>query len=301
MLNGLHILLTYTCLYECDHCFLYCGPGSQGTFPLDRLRTLLGEARAVGSVDWIYFEGGEPFLHYPLLLEGVREAKRLGFRVGIVTNAYWCENGPDAGLWMKPLADLRVDDFSISTDAFHGNDEPGSPARMAAAAAAGLGLPADVIRIEGPQASPAGTDGGRGAPVVGGAVRFCGRAVETLTEGLPRKPLDQFRECPYEDLRTPQRVHVDPFGNVHVCQGISAGNVFEVPLPTLLSEYDADAHPICGPLSRGGPLLLAREHGVTCPDAVDACHACFLLRLSLLDRFPDALAPRQVYGVEEQG
>jgi MoaA/NifB/PqqE/SkfB family radical SAM enzyme len=29
-MNGIHFLLTYTCNFECDHCFLYCGPKSQG-------------------------------------------------------------------------------------------------------------------------------------------------------------------------------------------------------------------------------------------------------------------------------
>lgn len=26
MLTGVHLLLTYTCNFACDHCFLYCGP-----------------------------------------------------------------------------------------------------------------------------------------------------------------------------------------------------------------------------------------------------------------------------------
>lgn len=34
MLTGIHILLTYTCTRECDHCFLHCGPKQEGTFTL---------------------------------------------------------------------------------------------------------------------------------------------------------------------------------------------------------------------------------------------------------------------------
>jgi len=26
MIKEVHFLLTYTCNFECDHCFLYCGP-----------------------------------------------------------------------------------------------------------------------------------------------------------------------------------------------------------------------------------------------------------------------------------
>ena len=29
-----HFLLTYQCLYECDHCFLYCGSQADGTITL---------------------------------------------------------------------------------------------------------------------------------------------------------------------------------------------------------------------------------------------------------------------------
>ena len=28
MLTGIHFLLTYTSLFECDHCFLHCGPAA---------------------------------------------------------------------------------------------------------------------------------------------------------------------------------------------------------------------------------------------------------------------------------
>ena len=30
MLTGIHFILTYTCNFECDHCFLYCSPKSKG-------------------------------------------------------------------------------------------------------------------------------------------------------------------------------------------------------------------------------------------------------------------------------
>ena len=81
MLNGIHFLLTYKCNYECDHCFLYCGPHSEGTFTLEQIRTVLDEAVKIGTVEWIYFEGGEPFLFYPLMLEGLKIAY-VGFETG---------------------------------------------------------------------------------------------------------------------------------------------------------------------------------------------------------------------------
>ena len=74
MLTGLHFLLTYMCNSECDHCFVYSSPYAQGTFTLDQIRKLLDEATKIGTIEWIYFEGGEPFLFYPIMLEGIKMA-----------------------------------------------------------------------------------------------------------------------------------------------------------------------------------------------------------------------------------
>jgi hypothetical protein len=92
-------------------------------------------------------------------------------------------------------------------------------------------------------------------------------------------------------------VHVDPFGYIHICQGISIGNCWEKPLSTIIKDYHPDQHPICGPLNWNGPAGLINELGVIPQEAyVDECHACFLIRRGLLDTYPDLLAPRQVYG-----
>jgi hypothetical protein len=47
---------------------------------------------------------------------------------------------------------------------------------------------------------------------------YRGRAAEKLLEEASRKAWNQFKECPYEDLVSPERVHVDPLGYVHICQ-----------------------------------------------------------------------------------
>ncbi len=65
MLTGIHFLLTYTCNFECDHCLLYCSPRSEGTFAVDKVEAVLDEARRLGTVEWIFYEGGEPFLYLP--------------------------------------------------------------------------------------------------------------------------------------------------------------------------------------------------------------------------------------------
>ncbi len=302
MLTGIHILLTYKCTFECDHCFLYSGPFAEGTMTLPQIRRVLDESRKIGSVKWIYFEGGEPFLFYPLMLEGVRLARNMGFQVGVVTNAYGATSEEDAELWLRPLYELGIDYLSISDDLFHNGEEEDSPGKKALAAARKLGIPTSPICIQKPfvEAMP-GQGQDKGNPVIGGGAMFKGRAVEKLTAGLPLRPWHELTQCPHEDLQSPSRVHVDPYGHVHVCQGLSMGNMWQLPLSMLALEYKADSHPICDALVRGGPALLARQYDVNHEEGyIDECHFCYLVRRALVDRFPEYLVPRQVYGLKEK-
>ncbi|TKJ30103.1 MAG: hypothetical protein CEE40_06120 [Chloroflexi bacterium B3_Chlor] len=299
MLTGIHFLLTYACNSECDHCFLYCGPNSEGTFTSSQLRDVLAEAARIGTVDMAYFEGGEPFLFYPLMVEGIRIAREMGFATGVVTNSYWATTEEDAELWLGPLVELELSDLSVSDDAFHHGDVEDTPAKRALAAATRLGMPSDSICIEEPMVETGiEKDQDKGAPVIGGGAMFRGRAVEKLAEGLPTRPWEELTQCPYEDLRDPGRVHLDPYGHVHLCQGLSMGNMWETPLSALIQNYDPDLHAICRPLLEGGPALLAKQYDVKHQDQyIDECHLCYLVRLALIDRFPQYLAPRQVYGL----
>ena len=231
---------------------------------------------------------GPPLLALSL---GLGMAACEGNPVGTVRDA----TVEDAMCWLGPLAELGAADVSVSDDVYHHGRVELSPAQIAQRAAQELGMPVGAICIQEPTARPKETQT-PGEPIVGGGVRFRGRAVE-MTEDLPTVPWDAFTTCPYEDLRSPSRVHPDPYGNIHVCQGISMGNMWETPLSELVPSYDPDSHPIIGPLLRGGPVALAEEYGIGHEDGyVDACHFCYLTRLALLDRFPEVLAPRQVYG-----
>ena len=299
-LTGVHLLLTYKCNSQCDHCFVYSGPDAEGTLTLPQVRQVLDECRKVGTVERIYFEGGEPFLFYPSMLEGARLARDMGFSVGVVTNAYWAISEVDAEVWLRPLAELGVADLSISDDSFHYGEEQDSPAKLALSVARSLGMQTSSICIAKPfvEAAP-GQGQDRGKPVVGGGALFKGRAAEKLTEGLPRRSWQELTECPHEDLKSPSRVHIDRYGHVHVCQGLSIGNIWQRPLSVLVAEYRAESHPVCGPLVKGGPALLARQYEVEHEsDYVDECHFCYLVRRALIDRFPEYLAPRQIYGLE---
>ncbi|MBN2240249.1 MAG: radical SAM protein [Dehalococcoidales bacterium] len=298
MLTGLHFLLTYRCSSECDHCFLHCSPRSQGTFTLGQIKSVLEEAKKIGTITQIYFEGGEPFLYYPLMLEGIRLARNAGFDIGIVTNTYFATEDEDIELWLKPLKELGISDLSLSNDRFHYENPDDNSAIRTHRIAGQLGLPVGEISIEEPSVSE-NEYGEKGEPIIGGGTMLRGRAADKLVAGLPVQNWEGLTACEHEELVHPSRVHLDSYGNVQICQGISMGNMWKTPLSEIAASYDAASHPICGPLVRGGPAQLARKYNIEHDEEyVDACHFCYSLRKSMLDRFPEYLAPPQVYGFE---
>ena len=295
-LSGLHLLLTYQCTFECDHCFVWGSPWQHGVMTLENIRRILREAQDLGTIESIYFEGGEPFLYYAVLLEGARLAKNAGFQVGIVSNSYWATSVEDAIEWLKPFAGL-IGDLSVSSDLYHYDELLSRQAQNARATADRLGIPIGTICIAQPEATTAATTIGQ-LPEDESAVMYRGRAAEKLAARASQQSWRQFTACPHEDLREPGRVHVDPFGNLHLCQGIVIGNLFHTPLKEICERYDPDAHPITGPLLRGGPIELAQRYNLPHRETyADACHFCYEARSALRPRLAEALAPEQMYGV----
>ena len=297
-LLSLHLLLTYQCNLECDHCFAWGSPWQRGTMVLRDVRCILQQARDLGTVERIYFEGGEPFLYYAVLAKGVQEAASMGFQVGVLSDAYWATDLEDALEWLRPFAGL-IQDLSISSDLYHSSEGLSQQAKNANAAAEQLGIPVGVISIAQPEATNAASAVGQ-LPVGEAAVMYRGRAAEKLAARAARLSWEQFNECPHEDLREPGRLHVDPFGNLHVCQGISVGNLFRTPLREICETYDPHSHPITGPLLRGGPAELVRHYELAHQEGyADACHLCCETCRALRERFPGILVPDQMYGVVE--
>jgi hypothetical protein len=295
-LSGLHLLMTYECNYECDHCFVWGGPAQSGTMTEETVEHILRQAGELDTIEWIYFEGGEPFLHYQLLRSGVRLARERGFKVGIVTNAYWATTDAEAMEWLQPFAGV-VEDLAISDDAYHGSKEGLRNTHIARQAAEHLGIPVYFISVAGPEAADVQAVSGQ-IPAGESAVLYRGRAAATLASRVPPKPWKQFTECPWEELRHPERVHVDACGNLHICQGISIGNLLERPLTEIMRDYDPDTHPIVGPLLDGGPAELVSRYELPHEQGyADACHLCYISRCMLRDRFPDVLTPDQMYGI----
>lgn len=186
ILTGLHVLLTYQCTLECEHCFVWGSPQQTGTLTLDRIETILRRAQDLGTIDWIYFEGGEPFLYYPVLLRATETAATLGFQVGMVSNGYWATSYDDALEWLRPFAGF-LQDLSISSDLYHGDSGLSQQAANAQRAAQQLGIPVGIITIAQPEEKDCGAAVGQ-LPIGQSAVMYRGRAAEKLTHRASRRP-----------------------------------------------------------------------------------------------------------------
>jgi MoaA/NifB/PqqE/SkfB family radical SAM enzyme len=295
-ITGLHLIMTYQCTFECDHCFVWGSPRQSGVMTLQNIRSILAQGQELGTVESVYFEGGEPFLYYPVLVQGVREAAQMGFGVGVVSNAYWATSVEDAIEWLKPMSRL-IQDLSVSSDLFHYDEAISQQSRNAAAAAELLGIPLGTISIALPQ-SLEHTDAIGQIPTGEEAtLMYRGRAAVNLASKAQPQAWEMLVRCPYEDLRDPGRLHVDPLGYLHICQGITIGNLFEEPLEQIVTRYDPEAHPICGSLLSGGPAEMVRRYDLAHRAVyADACHLCYESRIALRTRYPNILAPDQMYG-----
>jgi hypothetical protein len=263
---------------------------------LDDINEILDQAEETGTVRSVYFEGGEPFLFYAVMLAGVRMAHERGFTAGIVTNSYWANSERDALEWLRPFKGM-ISDLSVSSDLFHFDELMSAQAKNAQAAAKELGIPIGVISIAQPEAEDAPSASGQ-LPTGDSQVMCRGRASSTLVDKFAYSSWDQFDECPFEDLRDPGRVHIDPLGHLHICQGISLGSLFQQPINDICANYDPDTHAITGPLLAGGPAELVQRYDLDLRESyADACHLCYLAREALRERFPDILTPDQMYGV----
>ena len=298
-LTGLHFLLSYQCTFECDHCFVWGSPWQSGTMTLALIDLALEQAREAGTIDWIYFEGGEPFLYYPVMLKGIAKAREMGLHIGIVTNSYWATAEEDALEWLRPLAG-QVEDLSISSDLFHYEDNTSQQTRNASQAAEKLGIPIGVISIAQPCEAVEGHPTGQ-LPSGTSRVMYRGRAAEKLIQDATLQPWSQFTECPEEDLVEPGRVHLDPLGYLHICQGITIGNIYQSTLKEVCAAYNPYSHPILGALLAGGPAELVRRYDLPHQEGyADACHLCYQSRRLLRSQFASLLTPDQMYGVNIQ-
>ncbi|MEM3789022.1 MAG: hypothetical protein QXN95_04050 [Candidatus Bathyarchaeia archaeon] len=79
---------------------------------------------------------------------------------------------------------------------------------------------------------------------------------------------------------------MDPFGFVHVCQGISIGNTWQKPFSKIIEEYNPYENAVLEPLIRGGPVALVEKFGLPHNEVyAEACHLCYAMRLLQRDKY----------------
>ena len=294
-LEGIHFLVTYRCTYACDHCFVWGSPDAEGTMTLAQLTSAIDQAVACG-VETVYFEGGEPTLAYPIVLAAAAHARRRGLEWGMVSNCYWATSVEDAKVWLAPFVDLGISDLSLSSYAYFVEDADEDRLRNAALAAQELGLPMAVLEV-GAAACLDVPGLCLGEDV--GEIMCKGRAAVELAPGRADRPPETLVTCPFEDFAEPGRAHLGCDGELQICQGISAGNVFADGLAAVLESYDPARRPVIAEIAAGGPWALAQAYGheLLCTLYADECHLCYEVRSVLRERFPKVLAPAQCYGL----
>jgi len=296
-LKGVHFLLTYRCDLECDHCFVWGSPKARGVFTIKQVKHILTEAKKLGTVNSVSIEGGEPFLYYPIMVKTVKEAVNLGFHVEILSNCYWATCPEDAIEWLLPIAKAKDVELSLSSDLYHGENWEIEEVRNAVKAAKSLNVKVGVVSVKYPDAETPCSSEIEGAKIGIWELMCRGRASSKLMNKMSKKPWCEFTKCPYENFIEQKRVHIDPLGYIHVCQGISIGNAWQKPFSKIIEEYEPYENPILESLIRGGPKLLVEKFSLQHDEFyADACHLCYKARLLLRKRFPDVLVPDQMYG-----
>jgi hypothetical protein len=294
-LEGIHFLVTYRCTYACDHCFVWGSPDAEGTMTLAQLTSAIDQAAACG-VESVYFEGGEPTLAYPIVLAAAAHARRRGLEWGMVSNCFWATSVEDAKAWLAPFVDLGISDLSLSSYAYFVEDADEDHLRNAVLAAQELGLPMAILEV-GAAACLDVPGLCLGEDV--GEIMCKGRAAVELAPGRAVRPPETLVTCPFEDFAAPGRAHLGCDGELQICQGISAGNVFADGLAAVLEGYDPARRPVIAEIMAGGPWALAQayEHTPRRELYADECHLCYEVRSALRMRFPEVLTPPQCYGL----
>lgn len=306
-LEGIHFLVTYRCTYACDHCFVWGSPDAEGTMTLAQLIGVIDQGAELGLAD-VYFEGGEPALAYPIVLAAAKHARERGLDVGLVSNCFWATTVADARVWLAPFADLGLADLSLSSYACFVEDADEERLRNAVLAARELDIPVSVLEVGAP--ADIGVPGACSGDV--GEVMHKGRAAVALAPARATRPPETLVTCPFEDFADPGRAHVGPDGELQLCQGISAGNVFtggDGPAPRpdglrrVLDAYDPHARPVVREILAGGPWALAQAMGQAPARSryADECHLCYEVRAALrgAGRHPGVVAPGQCYAENE--
>ena len=116
-INGLCLVLTDKCNAACGVCCFSCSPEKGRVMDAHLMDNVIDQASQIDGLKYIGFSGGEPFLYYDLLREGLSRAKAKGFATSVATNGFWGA-WPDDEL-VQRLQALKVDHIFLSSDFYH--------------------------------------------------------------------------------------------------------------------------------------------------------------------------------------
>lgn len=319
----LGIILTYRCHSNCRHCLYNCGSGWEKEPMSEKtLLAALETAAAWNPPPQVHLTGGEPFLHFDLLLKGARIGADLGLSCYVETNASWCTDGDDALERFSALRNAGLDAVLISCSPFHAERIP--PLRTVTAAQAALEVfgaqrviiyqPGylDIIQRFGlerpiPLSSyeqEFGTDVTRRILWGGYGIISGGRSGYALNGVAPRHAADAFSggSCAREVLHA-HHSHFDLYGNYisGFCGGLTVGSWQQLN-ETTARFRTAHYPPLVGLLVQGGPHALyeyAREkhdYQAVPTGYAGKCHLCVDVRRHLVTRGDYAeLQPQAFY------
>lgn len=139
--DTLNIVLGYRCNAQCRHCCTSCGPREDevaarrflgeiavstgacfDAFPQLSKETVTGLVDLAGetpTISRVSFTGGEPILFKPVLLSGLRRAKRYGLATRVVSNASWARTPEAARRIVSELAGAGLAQLSLSCSDYH--------------------------------------------------------------------------------------------------------------------------------------------------------------------------------------
>ncbi len=321
--QDLGLILSYYCNSACKHCLYNCGPRwEREAITAEALAEALDAVTVWPHPPQVHFTGGEPFLHFELLEEGVRMAVERDIRCYVETSASWCL---DEGKVRERFEQLRVAGLGavlVSCSPFHAEKIPPSRTlRTVQAALEVFGERGTIVYLpeylrviqlfdlERPTplskyeeimgAEEAGRILWGGYGIISG-----GRSGYHLGHLVPSYPVEAFEgaNCTGEILHA-HHSHFDLYGNYisGFCGGLTVGSWRA--LPQLLDDYRTGRYPaLIETLVERGPYGLYRmaieayayralEEGYA-----GKCHLCVDVRRYLAEMGDFAeLEPRAFY------
>jgi hypothetical protein len=304
------VILTYRCHSACKHCLYNCGPRwEREPISAAALREALDAVALWPRPPQVHFTGGEPFLHFDLLLEGVRWAVERGIVSYVETSASWCIDDEATRQRFAELKQAGMQAVLISCSPFHAEKIP--PARTLRAVQASLEVYGSrgtivyqpeylkiiqLFDIERPTplsryeeafgVEEAGRILWQGYGIISG-----GRSGYTLGHLVPKYPAETFaRMNCARDILFAHHSHFDLYGNYisGFCGGLTIGSWRE--LPHVLDNFRAGRYPpLIEDLIDRGPYGLARmaqegyDYQLEPAGYTGKCHLCVDVRRHLVD------------------